>query len=77
MKNLEAFHKPLHPKDSDKRTSGCRHTNSDNCGKNRLPKVCAFVRADGMCEKPPRSWRKQYQKLKEMQPNVECHVTAD
>ena len=34
------------------------------CAKNSIPKVCAFVRADGMCLAPPMSWKKQFLKLK-------------
>ena len=29
-----------------------------------MPKVCAFVRADGICLAPPMSWKKQFLKLK-------------
>ena len=25
--------------------------------------VCAFVRGDKICKKPPRTWKKQYEKL--------------
>jgi hypothetical protein len=64
MKNAEAFHKPLQPGDTRTLTVGCRHNNPDHCMKNGLPKVCAFVRADGICQSPPKSWPKQYQKLR-------------
>ena len=57
------FHLPLHPLDSPIRTHGCRHTNPDICAKNRMPAVCAFVRADGCCVAPPASWAKQFKKL--------------
>jgi hypothetical protein len=63
-RQADAFHQPLHPKDTEKQTHGCRHTNPDICAKNRIPKVCAFVREDGLCLSPPQSWAKQYQKLK-------------
>ena len=64
MKNEKAFHAPLHPVDTEKKTKGCRHTNPNICSKNGLPKVCAFARADGVCLAPPASWPKQYKKLK-------------
>jgi hypothetical protein len=64
MRNEKAFHAPLHWKDTKKQTFGCRHTNPDICAKNSMPKVCAFVRADGMCLAPPLSWEKQFLKLK-------------
>jgi hypothetical protein len=58
-----AFHAPLKPKDSETQTEGCRHTNPDICASNALPKVCAFVRNDGMCLKPPALWPKQFRVL--------------
>jgi hypothetical protein len=57
------FHAPLKPKDSETQTEGCRHTNPDICSSHSLPKVCAFVRTDGMCFKPPSSWPKQFAHL--------------
>ena len=65
MRNEKAFHAPLNPQDTEKQTCGCRHTNPDICAKNRMPKVCAFVRADNICLSPPVSWPKQFQKLKQ------------
>ena len=64
MRSPNVFHEPLNPLDTEKQTVGCRHTNSDICAKNGLPKVCALVRADKMCFAPPASWPKQFQKLK-------------
>lgn len=58
------FHAPLHRDDSKIRTHGCRHTNPDICSKNSLPQVCALVRKDKMCYKPPASWPKQFENLK-------------
>ena len=63
MNNAAAFHAPLQPLDSEKQTEGCRHANPDFCAKNRLPKVCAFVRADKICLAPPHFWGKQFKKL--------------
>ena len=57
------FHEPLRSGDARDRTRGCRHTNPDICGKHSLPKVCAFVRRDGMCLDPPASWPRQYDRL--------------
>lgn len=57
------FHVPLRAKDTANETEGCRHTNPEICSSNSLPKVCAFVRSDGMCLKPPGSWRKQFKHL--------------
>ena len=64
MKSPNIFHAPLNPLDSETQTLGCRHTNSDICAKNGLPKVCALVRADNLCFAPPMTWPKQFQKLK-------------
>ena len=63
MRNPNIFHAPLNALDSETKTVGCRHTNSDICAKNGLPKVCALVRADKICLAPPVSWAKQFQKL--------------
>ena len=63
MKPTSAFHATLHQLDSEKQTFGCRHTNPDFCAKNRLPKLCAFVRKDKICFAPPSSWPKQFRKL--------------
>jgi len=63
-RNAEAFHAPLKPNDTIDRTVGCRHTQPNICAKNSIPKVCAFVRPDGMCLAPPTSWKKQFLKLK-------------
>ena len=42
MRNPAAFHAPLNPKDTEKQTVGCRHTQPEICAKNRMPKKCAF-----------------------------------
>jgi hypothetical protein len=65
MKNEAAYHAPLQPRDSETQTVGCRHTQPDICAKNGLPKVCALVRADKICYAPPRTWPKQFLKLKQ------------
>jgi hypothetical protein len=71
MKKSNAFHAPLHPIDTEEQTYGCRHTNPIICGKNKMPDICAFARSDGICLAPPRSWLKQYQKLKQELENAD------
>jgi len=65
MDNAKAHHAPLHPDDTIEQTVGCRHTTPKNCAKNSMPDVCAFVRSDNMCQAPPRSWPRQFDKLSE------------
>ena len=67
MNNASAFNAPLHQLDSETQTCGCRHNHPDFCAKNRLPKVCAFVRQDKICFAPPSSWPKQFRKLQAAQ----------
>ena len=62
--NAEPFYAPLHPLDTETQTFGCRQINPSVCGNNRVPEVCAFVRRDNICLSPPRSWKKQFAKLK-------------
>jgi hypothetical protein len=64
QKQKEIFHAPLMPKDTATQTEDCRHTNPNICASHSIPKVCAFVRADKMCLKPPASWPKQFERLK-------------
>jgi len=64
LPQAKRFHAPLQAGDTEEVTRGCRHTDPDICSKNSMPGVCAFVREDGMCHAPPRSWRRQYAKLK-------------
>ena len=59
----QRFHAPLLPDDTNEVTVGCRRAHPDNCAKYYMPSVCAFVRSDGMCTSPPRSWPKQFTKL--------------
>jgi hypothetical protein len=75
QKRPNLHHEPLHPKDSETQTVGCRHTNADICSKNEMPHVCAFVRGDGMCLAPPKSWPRQYQKLLSGEPTPSKPVT--
>ena len=59
------FNAPLYPLDTESQTMGCRANNPDICGNNGLSGICAFASDDGICRKPSRAWKKQYQKLKE------------
>lgn len=59
------FSAPLHSEDTETQTFGCRQNNPDICANNCLSNVCAFVRADGICKKPSRAWKKKYAELKE------------
>lgn len=55
--------RPLSDKDSHVQTHGCRHSNPDICKNNSTRGKCAFVREDGICHLPPRSWRKLFLEL--------------
>ena len=59
-----AFNSPLKDNDTENQTEGCRANNPDICANNSIPGVCAFATADGICRKPSRAWKKQYEKLK-------------
>ncbi|MDE7326064.1 MAG: hypothetical protein K2N63_07305 [Lachnospiraceae bacterium] len=58
------FNAPLNELDTRSQTYSCRQSNPDICGSNGLAGVCAFASKDGICRKPSRAWKKQYQKLK-------------
>jgi len=64
MNNAKAFHAPLHQLDTEIQTYGCRHTSPDICFRHCMPHVCAFAREDNICLSPPKSWPKQFQRLK-------------
>jgi len=40
---------PLKPQDSPCQTYGCRHRIPNNCSRNSMENVCAFVTADNIC----------------------------
>lgn len=61
------FSAPLCEMDTEKQTKGCRANNPDICGNNSVPGICAYVCEDGICKKPSRAWKKQYEKLKNNQ----------
>jgi hypothetical protein len=58
--HLTRAHAPLQPGDQADRTFGCRQSQPSCCGRNSLPSVCAFARADGFCLAPPTSWKRRY-----------------
>lgn len=55
--------RPLTKEDTLEQTIGCRHSNPDICKNNSTPNKCAFVRNDGVCYTPPRSWKKLFEEL--------------
>ena len=57
------FNAPLNAQDTETQTFGCRQSNPNICGNNMLPDMCAFCNEDGICRKPSRAWKKQYQDL--------------
>ena len=64
-KCIVPFNAPLNSEDTEKQTYGYRQNNPDICGNNGLENVCAFVRTDCICQRPSRTWKKQYYKLLE------------
>lgn len=66
MKNNKLLNskEPYNSKDTEKETYGCRHTNPNICSNNSIPGVCAFASEDCICKRPPRSWKKIFEKLK-------------
>lgn len=58
-----SFQAPLRPGDTSEVTVGCRANNPDICANNGLEGICAFVAKDGICRRPSRAWKKQYQRL--------------
>ena len=63
VRNQSRRHLPLEHGDTERLTVGCRHTNPGICAKHSLNRVCAFVRADNICQSPPASWPKQFRRL--------------
>lgn len=54
----------LNKEDTMDKTYGCRHSNPEICSNNGIPDKCAFCSSDHICKRPPRSWKKLYEKLK-------------
>ena len=59
------FNEKLNKLDTENQTFGCRQKNPDICSSNGIENICAFVSEDGICKKPSRAWKKQFQKLKD------------
>lgn len=58
------FSAPLNVGDTETQTYGCRANNPDICANNSLQGICAFASEDGICKKPSRAWKKQFNLLK-------------
>jgi len=54
---------PLHAGDTATQTVGCRRSNPGTCMKHSLRAVCAFVRVDGICLEPPKTWPRTFRRL--------------
>ena len=65
------FSAPLNDKDTETQTYGCRANNPDICANNSIQGMCAFSSHDGICRKPYRAWKKQFNLLKEGELNGE------
>lgn len=63
------FNAPLNVLDTETQTYGCRANNADICANNSIANICAFASKDGICRKPSRAWKRQYQKLSGGQTN--------
>lgn len=59
------FNAPLNLGDTEEQTRGCRANNPNICASNGIEGVCAFTSKDGICTRPSRAWKKQYNKLKD------------
>lgn len=55
---------PLNKEDTEYQKLGCRHSNYNICKNCDTENICAFVRNDGICKRPPMSWKKQFNILK-------------
>jgi len=54
---------PLNQEDTLEQTKGCRYTPPSICKRIDMPNICAFVRPDNLCVKPPIFWAKQFKVL--------------
>jgi len=59
---------PLFTNDTENETYGCRHSNPNICKDYDLSDICAFIRKDTICKKPPKGWKKQFLLLKDEDP---------
>ena len=57
------FNDKLNKEDKCNQTLGCRQKNPNICSSNGIENICAFASKDGICKKPSRAWKKQYEKL--------------
>ena len=57
------FNDKLNKGDKYNQTLGCRQKNPNICSSNGIENICAFASKDGICKKPSRAWKKQYEKL--------------
>jgi hypothetical protein len=60
----------LSPEDNINQTFGCRIFKACNCKNTDLNNICAFVREDNICKKPPNGWKKQFVELKKERETV-------
>jgi hypothetical protein len=63
MSQKSFYNEPLHSKDSEDMTFGCRQMTPENCAKNSMIDICAFVREDNICLPPPNKWRKKFKTI--------------
>ena len=58
------FSEKLNSLDAEEQTYGCRANNPDICANNGIDNVCAFASKDGICRRPSKAWKKQFETLK-------------
>lgn len=68
--------RPLCSRDTLLQTDGCRHSNPDICRNHSTEKKCAFVREDGLCVVPPRSWNAIFHALTQRPADTKADVNA-
>lgn len=57
------FNDKLNKEDTEEQTLGCRQKNPNICSCNGIENICAFASYEGICKKPSRAWKKQFEKL--------------
>lgn len=60
---------PLCPFDTLVQTYGCRAYNPNICKFCDTDSICAFVTPDNICHQPPKTWKKIFIKLSEVNNN--------
>lgn len=58
------FKASLQAGDTAECTVGSRANNPDICANNGIDNVCALASKDGICRRPSRAWKKQFETLK-------------